>query len=316
MGAREKRRIITSDETPTDENHLVGGQRRLEPLARATTDEIHRERRLAALATRQDGLVTRPQLIALGFTRREIGRRIGSGSLIVLFRGVYAVGHRALTDRAWMRAAILTAGADVLLASSTAARAWDLVPHLTRPLHVLVPGRQPRSRPGLRVHTVRALDPRDRRVHDGLPLTSPARTLLDLAAVEPPDALARATREGRVRWNVGDTDLQAASVRAGIRHPGVRRLRAVVTTPDAAPTRSQLERAMLGLVDEAGYRARSSTAPTAATSSTSPGPSSASSSRSTAGTPTATDGRSRTTAHATPHVRLEVRSCCASPGGR
>jgi hypothetical protein len=252
MGAAGQRRIISSHAAPTDEDHPVGGQRRSEPPARPTNDEIHRERRLAAIATRQDGLVARPQLIALGFTRREIERRIASGSLIVLFRGVYAVGHRALGDRAWMRAAILTAGSDALLASSTAARAWDLVPHLARPLHVLVPGRQPRSRPGLRVHTVGALDPRDRRVHDGLPLTSPARTLLDLAAVEPPDALARATREGRVRWNVGDADLDAASVRAGSRHPGVRRLHAVVATADAAPTRSQLERAMLGLVDEAG----------------------------------------------------------------
>jgi very-short-patch-repair endonuclease len=76
--------------------------------------------------------------------------------------------------------------------------------------------------------------------------------LLDLAATEPPDVLARAVREARVRWNVEQTDLDAAIDRAGDRHPGIRRLRAAADTRDAAPTRSQLERAMLRLVDEAG----------------------------------------------------------------
>ena len=115
-----------------------------------------------------------------------------------------------------------------------------------------MPGREPRSRPGLRVHTVRALDPRDRRVHDGLLLTSPARTLLDLAATEPPDVLARAVREARVRWNVDQTDLEGAIARAGNRHPGIGRLLAATDTREAAPTRSALEREMLRLVDEAG----------------------------------------------------------------
>jgi very-short-patch-repair endonuclease len=252
MGEHGERRSVLFDGTPTDENHRVGVQRRSDGVQGATTDEIQRERRLAAIATRQDGLVARPQLIALGFTRREIERRIKSGSLIVLFRGVYAVGHRALSDRAWMRAALMTTGADALLAGSTAARAYALVQALARPLHVLVPGRVPRSRPGLRVHTVRALDPRDRRIHDDLPLTSPARTLLDLAATEPPGVLAGAVREARVRWNVDQSDLDAAIDRAGSRHPGIRRLRAAIDDCEAAPTRSQLERAMLRLIDEAG----------------------------------------------------------------
>jgi hypothetical protein len=55
-----------------------------------------------------------------------------------------------------------------------------------------------------------------------------------------------------VRWNVDQADLEAAIRRAGNRHPGIRRLRAVADTREAAPTRSQLERAMLRLVDEAG----------------------------------------------------------------
>jgi hypothetical protein len=220
MDERGKRRVDPTHELPTDESHWVGGQRRSKGWTRTTTDEIHRERRLAAIATRQDGLVKRPQLIALGFTRREIERRIESGSLIVLFRGVYAVGHRALSERAWMRAALMASGDDALLARTTAARALAMVARLERPLHILVPGREPRSRPGLRVHTVRALDPRDRRVHDGLPLTSPARTLLDLAATEPPDVLSCAVREARVRWNVDQSDLDGAIARAGNRHPG------------------------------------------------------------------------------------------------
>jgi hypothetical protein len=252
MDPQGERRLVSPDERSTDENHRVGGQRRSEARLRATTDETRREQRLAAIATRQDGLVNRPQLIALGFTRREIERRIRSGSLIVLFRGVYAVGHTALSDRAWMRAALMASGDDALLTRSTAGRAWELAAQLARPLHVLVPGREPRSRPGLRVHTVRTLDPRDRRIHDGLPLTSPARTLLDLAATEPPDVLARALREARVRWNVGDDDIDAVIARAGRHHPGIRRLRAATGSLEAEPTRSALERVVLRLIDEAG----------------------------------------------------------------
>jgi very-short-patch-repair endonuclease len=215
-------------------------------------DVDHRDRPVAALASRQDGLVRRPQLIALGFMAREIDRRIESGSLIVLFRGVYAVGHRALSERAGMRAALLAAGDDALLFHATAACAWELGVPLSRPLEVVVPGRRPRSRPGLRVHSLRTLDPRDRRVHDGLPLTSPARTLLDLAATEPADVLARAIREARVRWGVRDEDLHAAIARAPRRHAGATPLRAATDTREAAPTRSELEREILRLIDEAG----------------------------------------------------------------
>jgi very-short-patch-repair endonuclease len=219
---------------------------------RAAFDEIRLDAVLARFATRQDGIVTRPQLVCLGFDHHAIDRRLASGSLIALFRGVYAVGHRAVSERGWMRAALLAVGEDALLGHATAARSWILVPRLERPLHVTVQGRVPRSRPGLRVHTVRALDPRDRRIHDDLPLTSPARTLLDLAAAEPPGVLAGAVREARVRWNVDQSDLDAAIDRAGSRHPGIRRLRAAIDDREAAPTRSQLERAMLRLVDEAG----------------------------------------------------------------
>jgi hypothetical protein len=139
-----------------------------------------------------------------------------------------------------------------LLFHATAARAWEFVSALERPLHVAVIGREPRSRAGLRVHALRSLHPLDRRVHDGLPLTSPARTLLDLAGTEPPDVLARAIREARVRWGVRDADVGATLARAPQRHAGIRPLRAATGTADAAPTRSQLERAMLRLCEEAG----------------------------------------------------------------
>src|SRR5262245_61257184 len=66
--------------------------------------------RIAALATRQDGVVQRAQLIALGLSAAAIDHRVRTGKLIVIHRGVYAVGHAALSDRGRLRAALLAGG--------------------------------------------------------------------------------------------------------------------------------------------------------------------------------------------------------------
>jgi hypothetical protein len=89
-------------------------------------------------------------------------------------------------------------------------------------------------------------------MRDGLALTSPARTLLDLAGQAPKDVLQRALREARVLGLVRDGELEAAIARAPGQHHGRGRLEALVSAGDAAPTRSALERTMLRLIDEAG----------------------------------------------------------------
>jgi very-short-patch-repair endonuclease len=150
-----------------------------------------------------------------------------------------------------MRAALFAAGIGAALSHSTAARGWVFVPTLTSPIHVIVGGRRPRSRAGLIIHAD-ALDPRDRRMRHGLALTSPARTLLDLAAHAPAEVVVRALREARVVGLVHDGELAAVIDRAPAQHRGRRRLEALSSTVGAEPTRSELEQTLLRLIDDAG----------------------------------------------------------------
>jgi hypothetical protein len=241
---------VTADEQ-CDVDSDIRGQRRTAASKLEQCDEIQVARVLAALAARQDGVVARAQLVARGIGRDVIDRLVAAGSLIPLYRGVYAVGHRAVGERGFMRAALFAAGAGALLSHATAARGWVLVPALTLPVHVIVGARRPRSRAGLIIHADE-IDPRDRRIRNGLALTSPARTLLDLAGQAPADVVERALREARVLGLVRDGELETAIVRAPRQHRGRSRLEALVSTVGSAPTRSALERTMLRLIEDAG----------------------------------------------------------------
>ena len=177
------------------------------------------------MATAQQGVISREQLLDAGWNGSAIDRRVAAGRLIVLFRGVYAVGHAAITPRGWCRAALLAVGPDAVLSHRSAAYVWALIdpPH---EVHLTVP-RKLRSRPGLVIHHA-ALEPHDTTNRDGLPLTSAARTLHDLRN----DRLhATATREAQI----------ARLIPPDPRAPH-----------DALPTRSELERALLRIVDAAG----------------------------------------------------------------
>ena len=73
-------------------------------------------------------MVGRAQLIALGFSRAEIGHELGYRRLIRVHRGVYAVGHEALSDRGRMVAALIAAGPGAVLSHQTAAYLYQLIP--------------------------------------------------------------------------------------------------------------------------------------------------------------------------------------------
>ncbi len=149
------------------------------------------------LAERQHGLVTRRQLLGLGMGRGAIEDRIGRGQLRPVRRGVYAVGCRGTGQAARWMAAVLAAGPGAVLSHRSAAALWGLLPasatepEVTRPTRI-------RSRPGMRVH--QSILQRDEvSVVDGIPVTSLARTLLDLAAVVSERLLEQAFNEAEVR---------------------------------------------------------------------------------------------------------------------
>ncbi len=150
----------------------MGAKRRTSASAATECDVL-----LARLATRQCGVAGRQQLIALGFRRNEIAYRVDTGRLLRIHRGVYAVGHEALSDRGRMIAALLAAGPGATLSHRTAAALWKLIPSLPPLVEVTLVDRRPRQRDGLRIHNATNLEATR---HVGLPVTTPLRTLTDL----------------------------------------------------------------------------------------------------------------------------------------
>jgi very-short-patch-repair endonuclease len=211
------------------------------------------DRAIARLAAAQYGVVSRQQLVALGVSVHAIKWRLRTSRLHPVHRGVYLVGHSEPPELAREMAAQLACGPRALISHQSAARLDRLLP-LPNHVHVVditVVGGDARPRPGLRVHTVRTLLRRDVVHHGPLRLTSPARTLLDLAAVLSDGQLEVAVAQARRRGRATDAQLQDQLARnAGRRGAGrLRRLLALERGP--AFTRSKAERLMLALVRRA-----------------------------------------------------------------
>jgi very-short-patch-repair endonuclease len=143
---------------------------------------VRREREIAALAERQRGVVAQRQLIALGLSQRAIECRLESWRLRLVHREVYAVGHSQLSTQGRWVAAVLAYGEGALLSHRSAAALWGLARPRTSVVDLTAPaGRQGiRRRQRIWIHRCR-LYPEDRAVHAGIPVTTVARTLFDLA---------------------------------------------------------------------------------------------------------------------------------------
>jgi very-short-patch-repair endonuclease len=142
-------------------------------------------------------LVTHRQLLGLGLSKSAIGRAVRAGRLHVVFRGVYLVGHAVPPPFALELAALLACGPTAALSHRTAGALHHILPSWTGPVEVTVPDRRCRPRPRLRPHLA-PLPSQDVTITLGLRLTTPARTLKDLAAVLDPQPLERATNEAEV----------------------------------------------------------------------------------------------------------------------
>jgi Protein of unknown function (DUF559) len=155
-----------------------------------------REVGLAALATRQHGVASHEQLLALGFDIQWIERRLAEGRIAAIHRNVYSVGHRRVPRRGYWWAAVLAYGPDAVLSHQTAAALWGLQRPRRGPIHVNAGcGRQGvRRREGIWIHRCK-LAPEDRGRREGMPVTTVARTLFDLAEVAPFDSLKKAAEE-------------------------------------------------------------------------------------------------------------------------
>jgi very-short-patch-repair endonuclease len=205
---------------------------------------------IAELADRQHGVVGRHQLFALGLGRHAIDGRVQAGRLHVVFRGAYAVGRRLISKRGVWVAAVLSCGPDALLSHRPAAALLGIREHNRSAVDVTVP-RRLKPHDGIRPH--HALVPVDERtVHAGIPVTSVARTLLDLANVLQPHELRRALEQAEARRLMDPLPLVAVVQR----HSGKRgtvKLREALAEGPLRPgePRSQLERRFLEFIDDA-----------------------------------------------------------------
>jgi len=203
------------------------------------------ERTVSALAGRQHGVVSWEQLAGLGLTAGWVQHRVAHGWLRRLHRGVYLVGPLEVQHTRAM-AATLSAGRGALLSHYSAAVLWGLRPPREGPMEITVVGREIRQRDGIRMHTVTHLHPTDITRHHGIPVTSPARTLLALATTATPRDLARATEEAQVQRRVSTHSLTEQFSRYPT-HRGTAALRQTIRT-DPKLTRSEAERRLLELI--------------------------------------------------------------------
>jgi very-short-patch-repair endonuclease len=220
--------------------------------AAAGTRSAASARQVAALARRQHGVITRPQLIELGMKPRAIDRRVAAERLTALHRGVYLVGP-VQPPLAREVAAVLACGRGAALSHGSAVWLWGLRPGLRGParVEVIVAGREPGTRAGVALHRVRTLGRDEITTRDRIPVTTPARTLLDFAATAGAAELEGALAEAHAR-NLARRSGLAALLARHTRHRGARRLRALLDADlPPARVRSSPERRLLAVIRRA-----------------------------------------------------------------
>jgi very-short-patch-repair endonuclease len=211
--------------------------------------------RIAALAARQHGVVAARQLKALGLARQTIADRVASGRLHRVHRGVYAVGHPVLGGHGRWMAAVLACGPRAALSHRSAGALWGVRPNAARRPDVSVP-RSGGERPGVRVHRPRSLSPDEVTTRHAIPVTTPARTVLDLAAILPRGDLERLLAQVEIEA-VTDYPALRAIAAAHPGHRGAARLRRTLDEFEAgtALTKSDLERLFLKICRDHGLPA-------------------------------------------------------------
>lgn len=210
------------------------------------------DRRIATIAGRQHGLITSRQLAELGLSRQATSDRATAGRLHRVRRGVYAVGHTVLSATAQRLAAVLAVGDLTLASHVTAAALWEIRQSTATTHHVTTTG-DARSRERLVVHRAR-IHPDDRAMRHGVPVTSLARTLVDLGDVVPAVQVRNAFVRAEQLRLIDMTALDAALARGSTRRSGPRVLRELLRgyDPRWERTRSDLELAMLDLLATRG----------------------------------------------------------------
>ena len=207
------------------------------------------DREVARLAALQWGVLSLDDLRTCGLSRKTVMVRVRNGQLHPLYRGVYATGHANVPLEGHFLAAVKACGPNAVLSHYAAAALYGLVrwdhrhPEVTAPTF--------RAHRGIRAHRSSVLEVRDVTKHQGIPITTPARTLVDLASRLHYKPLRRAVREAQRSLVTIRTILETLD-RLGPRRGTANLTKILATGP--APTRSELEDTVLDLLLNAGFR--------------------------------------------------------------
>ncbi len=211
------------------------------------------DRRLADLADRQYGLVALWQLSDLdGNLARQ---RADTGRLHRIQQGVYSVGHSLLPRKGHLLAAVLASGPEAVLSHRSAAYLHGILDDSRNRVDVIAPNRRGRCPEGIVAHRDGTLIHVDRIAIDGIPCTSLPRTLLDIAASEPPRTLRYAVNQAEVE-GVFDLSGTVELLKRSKGRRGVARLRLAIEDhdPQEQEARRELEKRLLRLFKRAGFR--------------------------------------------------------------
>jgi very-short-patch-repair endonuclease len=211
------------------------------------------DRAIAAVAARQHGVVTLRQLEACGLSAGAIKSRVAARRLQRLWRGVYAFGHSELRPEGRLLGAVFACGYGSVLSHRSAADRWGILRTNRPAIEVTVSARGTRAKqPNIDLHCVRNLDARDVTILGGIPITTVARTLVDLCAVVPLRQIEKALEQSYVLRLIAPGSIEEALGRA--RGRKTRALKTLLATEKRGPTltRSELEEAFLALCRRGG----------------------------------------------------------------
>jgi predicted transcriptional regulator of viral defense system len=207
------------------------------------------DKRLSALAGRQWGVVSLAQLRALGLSQDAVERRARLGRLRRVHRGVYAVGGATLPREGRWLAAVMACGNNAVLSHVSAAAHWNLLQYDAPRPEVTAPASR-HGVPGIRLHRSRPLDAQDTTTHQGIPVTTVHRTLLDIAAHVLEHHLERALAQAE-RLQLYDHRAITDAIARANGHRGTKRLTDAIAA-DPQFTRGELEARMRKLARKHG----------------------------------------------------------------
>lgn len=218
-------------------------------MTRPDTDET-----ITTLASRQHGVVSRRQLLATGVGVGAVEYRVRQGRLRRLHQGVYQVGP-ILQPLAHEMAAVLACGPHAVVGHRSAGILWKILPAVRArrkgpPTVDIIVTRGARARPGIRTRRIRTIRPSEVTRRKGLPVTTPSRTIYDLASTATPRRLEQVFAEALAR-KIATADELRSLIQDHPRGPGTPHLRALLDHGDPTRTRSVAEDRFLALVRKA-----------------------------------------------------------------